>query len=151
MEREKLLVRKIENGTVIDHIPAGKGLKVIDILNIDLGHDETAVVLVNVSSRKMGKKDVIKVENKQLSEQEVNKIALVAPTATLNIIKNWNAGEKQKVKLPKILIDVTNCPNTNCITNTDEYMKKKLIVEKENPLKLRCFYCERVFGREEIA
>lgn len=144
-------MRKIENGTVIDHIPAGKGLEVINILNIDLGHNETAVVLVNVPSKKMGKKGVIKVENRQLSEWEVNKIALIAPSASLNIIKNWEVVEKQKVKLPKILINVTNCPNANCITNSNENMEKKFIVENENPLKLRCFYCERLFRREEIA
>jgi len=151
MEEEKLLVRKIESGTVIDHIPAGKGLEVINILNVNLKHNETAVVLVNVPSRKMGRKDVIKVENKQLSDWEVNKIALIAPTASLNIIKNWKVIEKQNVKLPEILVGVINCPNISCITNTDEYLKKKFIVEKERPLKLRCFYCERMFEREEIA
>lgn len=150
-ESGKLLVRKIKEGTVIDHIPAGKGLEVIKILSVDLKQDEAAVVLINVRSAKMGRKDIIKIENRQLTEWEVNKIALIAPTASMNIIHNWRVVEKQKVRLPNMLIGVVKCPNANCITNTDEYLKDKFTVESRNPLKVRCYYCERLFRREEIA
>jgi aspartate carbamoyltransferase regulatory subunit len=147
---ERLLVRKIENGTVIDHIPAGRGLEVIDLLNIDLAHDETAVILVNVKSGKMGNKDVIKVENRQLSESEVNKIALIAPDATLNIIKNWDVVDKQTVEIPRHLIDVLECPNTSCITRDVKTVKSRFTVENKDPLKVRCHYCERAFHEEDI-
>lgn len=150
IEDGKLLVRKIKEGTVIDHIPAGKGLEVIEVLNVDLKQDEAAVVLVNVRSGKMGRKDIIKIENRQLTEWEVNKISLIAPTASMNIIHNWRVVEKQNVRLPNMLIDVVKCPNINCITNTDEYLKDKFTVESRNPLKVRCYYCERLFKREEI-
>ncbi len=147
---EELLVRKIENGTVLDHIPAGKGLDVVKLLDIDLKHDQRAVILANVQSKKFGSKDVIKIENKQLTEDEVKKIALLAPDITLNIIKNWEVVEKKKVELPEVVEGVINCPNSDCITNTGELTDKKFKVEKKNPLRLRCFYCEKSFGREDI-
>ncbi|MEM5879124.1 MAG: aspartate carbamoyltransferase regulatory subunit [Candidatus Aenigmatarchaeota archaeon] len=146
---EQRIVTNIENGTVIDHIPAGKGLKVFEILKLGK-HGDRNVILINTFSKKMGRKDVIKVENKEMEENEINKIALVAPNATVSIIKNWEVVEKKKVVLPDILENVLTCPNKNCITNSDENVKSKFIVEKKEPLKLRCWYCERIFGIEEI-
>ncbi|MEM5836227.1 MAG: aspartate carbamoyltransferase regulatory subunit [Candidatus Aenigmatarchaeota archaeon] len=146
---EQRIVTNIENGTVIDHIPAGKGMKVFEILKLEK-HEDRSVILINTLSRKMGRKDVIKVENKEIEEKEINKIALIAPNATISIIKNWEVVEKRKVVLPEILENVINCPNKNCITNSEENVKSKLVVEKKEPLKLRCWYCERIFGVEEI-
>lgn len=145
---EKLIVRKIENGSVIDHIAFGKGLKVINILNIN--PDETAVLLMNVPSEKLGRKDIVKIENRELTLNEVNKISLIAPNATLNVIENGEVKEKKKVVLPDILENIVKCPNTNCITNSNEPIKTKFIVEKKEPLKLRCWYCEKIFNSEEV-
>jgi aspartate carbamoyltransferase regulatory subunit len=146
---EELIVRKIENGSVIDHIAVGKGLKVVDILKIN--PDETAVVLINVPSKKFGRKDIVKVENKILTTNEVNKISLIASNATLNIIENGEVRSKKKVSLPDSLEDVIRCPNNNCITNFNEPVKTKFFVEKKEPVKLRCHYCEKIFGLEEIS
>ncbi len=149
MSEKDLLVRKIENGTVIDHIMAGKGLTVAHVLNL-VSSNQATIVLLNVASEKLGKKDVVKIENKVVSEEEASKIALIAPDATLNIIKNWKVVEKKGISLPDALENIVKCPNTNCITNSEEHMKPKLLVEKKNVVKLRCFYCERVFDLSEI-
>ncbi|MGC8812067.1 MAG: aspartate carbamoyltransferase regulatory subunit [Candidatus Aenigmatarchaeota archaeon] len=148
MSEKELLVRKIENGTVIDHIPSGFGLKVASLLNLEKSHS-TSVILMNVNSKKLGKKDVVKIENRELTQREVSKIALMAPSATLNIIRNWKVVDKRKISLPEILEEVIKCPNKNCITNYEE-IKSKFIVEEKEPLKLRCYFCERVFAREEL-
>lgn len=145
---ENLIVRKIENGSVIDHITAGKGLKVVNILN--LNPEETAVLLINVASKKLGRKDIVKVENRILTSREVNKISLIAPNASLNIIENGEVKEKRKVELANTLENIVKCPNTNCITNSNEPIKTKFFVEKAMPIKLRCLYCEKIFNSEEI-
>lgn len=145
---KELMVKKINNGSVIDHITAGAGLKVINILNIT--SDETAVLLINVESKKLGRKDIVKIENRELTESEINKISLIAPNATLNIIKNGEVKEKKRVSLPNFLEGVIKCPNSNCITNSNEPVKTKFFFEKKEPIKLRCFYCEKLFNSEEI-
>jgi aspartate carbamoyltransferase regulatory subunit len=145
---EDMLVRKIENGTVIDHISSGKGLKVLKILKID--DDNTAVLVSGVKSSKFGKKDIVKVENKELSESEVNKISLFAQNATLNIIEDGRIREKRKITLPKVLEGITKCPNTNCISCSSEPIKSRFLVDRTEPVRLRCFYCERLFSAEEI-
>jgi aspartate carbamoyltransferase regulatory subunit len=145
---EKMIVRRIENGSVIDHIEVGRGLKVVSILN--LNPDETAVLLMNVPSKKIGRKDIVKIENRELTSFEVNKISLVAPNATLNIIENGRVKEKKEVVLPNILESIIKCPNNNCITNSSEPVKTRFFVEKKEPIKLMCKYCEKVFTSEEI-
>ncbi|MEM5793836.1 MAG: aspartate carbamoyltransferase regulatory subunit [Candidatus Aenigmatarchaeota archaeon] len=148
MSEKELLVRKIENGTVIDHIPANLGLKVASLLNLE-ENNSTSVILMNVQSKKLGKKDVVKVENRELTEKEVSRIALIAPSATLNIIRSWKVVEKRKISLPEMLEGVIKCPNKNCITNYEE-VETKFIVEEKEPLKLRCYFCERIFTREDV-
>ncbi len=143
-----MLVRKIENGSVIDHITGGKGLQVARIL--DLNNEDKAVVLINVDSKKLGNKDIVKIENKFLDDNEVNKIALISPNATLNIIRNRNIIEKKSVALPDKIEKIVKCPNKNCITNTNEPIETKFFVEKKEPIWLRCFYCERLFSSQEI-
>ncbi|HDH44866.1 MAG TPA: aspartate carbamoyltransferase regulatory subunit [Thermococcus sp.] len=137
---KELKVSAINKGTVIDHIPSGKGLKVLEILN--LPKDSTILVAINVKSRKLGKKDIIKVEGKILSEDEVNKIALIAPTATVNIIDKWEVVDKKKVEVPDEIVGIIKCANPNCITNYEEVKPKFKVISKK-PLKLKCHYCER--------
>lgn len=145
---KELKVSAIHKGTVIDHIPSGKGLKVLEILN--LPEDSTILIAVNVRSEKLGKKDIIKVEGKILSKDEVNKIALIAPTATVNIIDKWEVVEKKNVEVPDEIIGIIKCANPNCITHYEKVRPKFKVISKK-PLKLKCHYCERTMEEEIIA
>ena len=148
--KEEMMVTKIKEGTVIDHIRAGKGKKVLDFLGIDENYPETVALLMNVSSKKIGKKDIVKVANKFLKEEEVNKIALIAPNATCNVIKDYKVAEKRKIELPKVIEGTLTCPNPTCITNSNEPIRTKFIVENGEPIKLRCYYCERLFELKDV-
>lgn len=141
-----LVVEKIENGTVIDHIPAGAGLKVLEILKIG-GTNYKVALLMNVPSRRLGKKDIVKIAEKQLDEREVNKIALVAQSATLNIIRNGEVVEKSEVRIPKSLVGVSRCPNPKCITNGE---KMETRFSQEDKDRFRCGYCEMLFEAKEL-
>jgi len=148
MEKE-LKVKKIKDGIVLDHLPCGKVLDIIKILNIDKKTGETVSILMNVESASKGKKDIIKIENKKLEDLNIDKIAIIAPNATVNVIKDFQVVKKRKIRIPDI-IDIINCPNPSCITNQKEPVKPKLLVEQTEPLKARCYYCERVFTKEEL-
>jgi len=141
-------VYTIKNGTVIDHIPEGKGLDIIDLLN--LRQWKKIVTLgIGFTSKRHDKKDLIKIENKELTPEEVNKIAIIAPTATINIIRDFKRAKKFQVKLPEIIEGIIKCANPACITNHDN-AKTKFYREKGKDIKLRCHYCERYFKQEEL-
>lgn len=150
MEEEKLRVRKIEAGTVIDHIPSGRALTVLEILGITQGTEDTVSVLMNVPSERYGEKDIVKIEGRELEEEELNKIALTAPKATINVIENYKVVEKKVVELPDLIEDVVECSNPACITNTTEPATAKFKVASESPIRLRCSYCERITEEEEL-
>jgi aspartate carbamoyltransferase regulatory subunit len=143
MTEVELKVRPIKNGTVIDHIAAGQALNVLKILEITGTSDAAVSVVMNVGSGKLEKKDIVKVENRELREEEVNRIALIAPAATINIIRNYKVMEKRKVDLPNEIIGVVRCQNPSCISNTSEPIKSRLVVTAKNPVLLRCIYCEQ--------
>ncbi|MDW7970510.1 MAG: aspartate carbamoyltransferase regulatory subunit [Nitrososphaerota archaeon] len=134
-----LIVRLIENGTVIDHIPPGKGIIIAEMLNL-FNQDSVVIIGQNLESTKYGRKDIIKVENRFLKSEEYNKIALIAPNATVNIIENYEIKEKKKVTIPNVIEDVALCINANCISNR-EPIPSKLYLINRNPLKLVCHYC----------
>lgn len=138
----ELKVSKIKNGTVIDHITAGMAPAVLKILGIERGCSDTVIVAMNVKSQRLGLKDMVKVENRALEAETVKKIAIVAPQATVNIIKEMNVVEKIHVELPRELMGIIRCPNRNCITNSTERVAPYLTVESRNPLAMRCHYCE---------
>lgn len=146
----KLRVTPIGNGTVIDHIPPGQALNVLKILGIDRTTEATISVLMNVSSRRSGKKDIVKVEDRELKEEEVNKISLIAPGATINIIRDRRVVEKYTVDMPDLIVGVVRCPNPSCISNTSEPIKSQILVKSKNPVVLRCVYCEQPIA-EKIA
>ncbi len=151
MSKEKeLFIREIKEGTVIDHIPAGRALVVLKILNITGREGYKISVLMNTDSEKLGKKDLVKIENRYLTSGEVNKIALIAPNATINIIKNYEVVEKYKVQLPDKITNVVKCSNPNCITNTNEPVKPKFKVVNKNPVELRCLYCNKITDENDI-
>jgi aspartate carbamoyltransferase regulatory subunit len=117
MSEEQLLVRRIKEGTVIDHIDAGKALLVLRALNITGKEGNTVTVAMNVPSMKLGKKDIIKIENRSLTSYETDEIALIAPHATINIISEYKIREKWRVELPDELIGIFDCPNSMCVSN----------------------------------
>ncbi len=144
---KSLKVEPIENGTVIDHINKGKALKVYDVLN--LNEDQTITIAMNVPSKKNGKKDILKIEGIELSKEDVNKISLISPNATINIIKNGMVVKKFKVEIPDKIEGILKCTNPNCITQIENIAGKFKVEEKE-PLKIRCIYCEKFLNSIEI-
>ena len=146
--RKELKVSAIENGTVIDHIPSEKVFQVIRILNLN-ENNNMVLFGTNLESSKMGKKGIIKVSNKFFQADEINKIALVAPNATLIIIKNFKVTEKTKVQVPDAVEKIVKCFNPNCITNIEEVTTKFTVVDKEQ-MRLKCHYCEKITSKSSI-
>ena len=149
-ESSQLLVRRIKNGTVIDHIESPRALLVLNILNITGREGNVITVALNVPSIKHGKKDIIKVENKFLEKKETDKLALIAPNATINIIKNYTLSEKRRIQLPDNIIGFFKCPNLRCITNTEEGLKSKIEIIDKKSIILRCQYCARSITTNEL-
>ncbi|MCE5214559.1 MAG: aspartate carbamoyltransferase regulatory subunit [Methanobacterium sp.] len=145
----EMKVKPIKNGTVIDHIKANKALSVLNILG--LPSEETAVTIaMNVQSSQMGSKDIVKIEGRELAPKEVDKIALIAPKATINIIRDYELVEKGKVNLRDEIYGILKCQNPNCITNTEEPVETRFYVIGKGPVTLRCYYCERIMYDDEI-
>lgn len=145
----ELKVKPIRNGTVIDHITANKALNVLKILGLP-SKEAAVTIAMNVKSSQMGAKDIVKVEGRELKSREVDKIALIAPKATINIVREYEIIEKGKVTLLNNVRGILKCPNPNCITNTKEPVKTKFHVIDTNPLMLRCYFCERIMNNEDI-
>ncbi len=146
----ELRVRKIKNGTVIDHIPHGRSLIVLRILGITGEEDNIIALIMNVDSKKLGRKDIVKIENRELTESEVNLIALIAPTATINIVRDFMVVKKYKVELPDKIVGLLKCVNPTCITNSGEVVESVFEVVSRNPIKLRCSYCWTYLTYEDI-
>ncbi|MGI0092519.1 MAG: aspartate carbamoyltransferase regulatory subunit [Nitrosotalea sp.] len=150
MSESDLIVRRIKNGTVIDHIESGKGLKVLSALGIDGGDGDVITIALNVPSSKVAKKDIIKVENKFLQDKDTNKLALIAPKATVNIIQDYKLVEKRRVTLPNQIERIFRCSNPDCITNSDEKIQPIMDVVDKTGLVLRCRYCTRTLDVNEL-
>ncbi|NHI89681.1 MAG: aspartate carbamoyltransferase regulatory subunit [Candidatus Thorarchaeota archaeon] len=148
---EKIRIVKIHDGTVIDHIRAGKALEVLEILGIT-GKDGNVVSLaMNISSSKIGKKDIVKVEHRFLKEQEVARIAVVAPEATINHVEDYKIIKKIRVELPDVISDIFPCPNQRCVTNKErEPIRSKYEVISKNPMQLKCLYCWTIVEEQDI-
>lgn len=143
-------VSAIKDGTVIDHIPSGRAMEIINYLKLkSKDNDNSIVVGVNFSSSKMTKKDVIKIENKELTSIELDQISVFAPKATITIIRDFDKVKKYKLKTPEFFIDIIICPNPKCITNYEK-METKFVNIHVNPLRVKCFYCEKIFNEKEI-
>jgi aspartate carbamoyltransferase regulatory subunit len=144
-ENEGLLVRRIKNGTVIDHIDGGEALNVVKILGITGTTQEALSIATNVQSRDMGRKDIVKLTNRELSKEEVNRIALISPRATINIIRNFKVFEKKGVEIPALIEGIVRCPNPGCISNTNEPIRSRFEVL---PKGLHCCYCDWVITKD---
>ncbi len=135
----KLKVSRLEEGTVIDHLAASSALKVLEMLS--LPPSATVLVAINVSSGKMGRKDIVKVEGKFLTPSELDKVALLAPGATINLVKAGDVVEKRSVTVPEKVVGVLECPNPACVTN-HEPVKSVFSLEGG---EFMCAYCERSY------
>lgn len=147
-DSKELKVSAIKNGTVIDHIPAKNLFKVISILGLDKIKNQITFG-TNLESKKLGRKAIIKISDKDFQENELNKIALVAPEAKLNIIKNYNVVEKKIVSVPEIINGIVRCVNPKCITNFEDIITKFVVVSK-NDVELKCHYCEKITDQEHF-
>lgn len=146
---EKLLqVSAIRNGTVIDHIPSKSLFKVISILRLDL-IDSQITFGANFKSEKLGSKAIIKITDKFFEQEEINKIAILAPDAKLSIIKDFEVVDKQTVKLPDYITGITKCFNPQCITNHQAVIPKYTVIA-DNPVSLQCNYCEKITDQENF-
>ena len=149
MNKPELKVKPIENGTVIDHITANKALQVLKILGLP-EEGTNVTIAMNVSSR-FGLKDIVKIEDRELDSSELDKIFLIAPEATINIIKDYEIVVKGKVNAVSELNGMIRCTNPKCITNTDEPVESKFYLVGTNPITVRCHYCERLIQAEELS
>ncbi len=138
-------VSKIRNGIVIDHILAGNALTVLKILGIDSSYENTVSTIMNSKSEKVGKKDIVKIENRELDKKELDMISLISDSATVNIIKNYEVIEKYDVEIPDVIENVLICTNPGCVSN-HELVSTRFYLESKTPIKLRCHYCERLIS-----
>lgn len=138
----KLEVRAIENGTVIDHLPADSLFKIINILGLD---KETNRVTfgTNLESKRMGTKAIIKINGRFCKQEEINRIAIVAPMAVVNIIKNFEVIEKRAVEVPSSVVGFVQCANPKCITNLEPVTTSFTVIKSAGQIALRCKYCEK--------
>jgi aspartate carbamoyltransferase regulatory subunit len=145
MERK---VAALRNGTVIDHIPTDKVFKVVSILNLEQYQNQISIAN-HLESSKLGKKGLVKISDKILAENETNKIALIAPNAKINIIKDFEVVEKRPLSLPDEIVDVVQCSNPKCITNNQPIATRFFVLAEDGQVRLKCRYCEREISQEE--
>ena len=137
-------VTAIRNGTVVDHIPSGYAMQVIRILRINTDRATPVSLVMNVPSDKLGRKDVLKIEDRELDQEDVDRLALIAPAASIAIIRNHAVAEKMRVELGDDLVNIAKCSFPNCITmNKREPLPQRMKVVSREPLEVRCYYCGR--------
>lgn len=148
-EPKQLSVSAIESGTVIDHIPAKNLFKVIQILGLD--HIDNQITFgTNLESKRLGLKAIVKIDGVFFEEEDINRIALVAPEAKLNIIKEYEVVEKAVVVVPDEIIGIAKCVNPKCITNFESVTTRFRVIEKK-PVSLKCHYCEKITDEEHLS
>ena len=144
-------VTAICNGTAIDHIPSGHALQVLKMLRLDVGRSNPISMVMNVPSGKMGRKDVLKIEDRELNQEEFDRLALIGPKESVAIIRNYHVAEKRTIELCTELINIVRCSFSNCITkNPREPLPHKLKIISAEPMKIRCFYCGKNQNIDEI-
>ena len=155
MSEDKLKIEKIRKGTVIDHINAGYALTILDLTGI-AESPNLMTIGINVLSKKIPKKDIIKIENVFLNEIQMQQISILSPDATISLIEDYKVIEKKKVKIPEIIKKLIVCQNITCITNAElpsggkEPIDTEFTVLTEKPLKIQCVYCDRIYKLDEI-
>lgn len=149
-EDKKLSVSAIQNGTVIDHIPANNLFNVISILGLDQIIDSQVTFGTNFKSDRLGRKAIIKVSDIYFKDIDIDKIALIAPHAKLNIIKDFEVVEKRSVNVPEEIIAIAKCMNPKCITNHESITTKFDVIDKNGSISLKCRYCEKITDQEHL-
>jgi aspartate carbamoyltransferase regulatory subunit len=147
-EPKQMSVSAIQNGTVIDHVPASNLFKVIQILGLDR-IDNQITFGTNLESKKLGRKAIIKISGVFFEDEDINRIALVAPDAKLNIIKDYEVIEKKVVQVPDNIVGIAKCMNPKCITNFETVTTRFRVVSKKN-VALKCHYCEKITNQENL-
>ena len=149
MSRKELVVSALENGTVLDHIPAENVYKALRILNLK-GIENQITIGINLNSKHSGKKGIIKIADKFFEDEELNKLALLAPEATVNIIRDFKVVDKKKVELPKEIFGIAKCRNPKCVTNHQPITTRFTVNVKGNETSLLCHYCEKISDTKKV-
>lgn len=147
-KRKELQVAALCNGTAIDHIPSSEVFKVVSLLGLE-NLNNPITIGNNLESKKMGTKGIIKISDKFFAEEEINRIAVIAPHVVLNVIRNYEVVEKKRIETPKVIKGIVKCNNPKCITN-NEPMQTHFEVIDENPIVLKCHYCNLKIDKDEI-
>ena len=147
-DKKELQVAALKNGTVIDHIPTEKLFSVVSLLRLK-DMDNNITIGFNLNSKKLGKKGIIKIADKFFSDDEINRIAVIAPNVKLNIIRNYEVVEKKEVELPDELHGIVKCANPKCITNNEPMSTFFHVIDKDTCV-IKCHYCEKEQTRENI-
>ncbi|WPU23570.1 aspartate carbamoyltransferase regulatory subunit [Cedecea neteri] len=145
----KLQVEAIKRGTVIDHIPALVGFKLLTLFQLT-ETDQRITIGLNLPSRELGRKDLIKIENTFLTNEQVNQLALYAPHATVNRIDEYEVVGKSTPSLPDRIEKVLLCPNTNCISHNEPVASSFAVKQRADDISLKCKYCEKEFARHVV-
>lgn len=146
---ELLPVSAIKNGTVIDHIAVGQAFRIIHLLSLESKKNKVTIGLY-LPSQRMGEKDLIKIEDRVLTDSESSEIRVFAPLATINVIQNFKVSSKLKTHLPAQMKKVFICPNSACITHTESVSSCFYIAEERSRIKLTCHYCEKIYDRDQV-
>lgn len=146
--KQALQVSALCNGTVIDHIPADKLFAVVNLLDIPTMSNNVTIGY-NLESKKLGKKGLIKISDRFFTDDEINKISVIAPNVVLNTIRDYNVVEKREVKMPDEIHNIIKCNNLNCITN-NEPMATHFYVANRDTHTLKCRYCEKEVSLDDI-
>ena len=149
MSRKELVVSALENGTVLDHIPAENVYKALDILNLK-GIGQQITIGINLTSKFFGKKGIIKIEDKFFEDDELNKLALIAPKATVNVIRDFKVVDKKKLVMPEEIHGVAKCRNPKCVTNHQPIKTWFNTIDNGNEISLLCHYCEKITDSKHI-
>lgn len=141
-----LEITSLENGVVIDHIKAGNGLKIFELLALENLNDEIAIIL-NAKSKQLGRKDIIKIQN--YMNINLDAVAIIDPTATINVIKDDEVIEKKTLELPEEVEGILDCQNPKCISTSERNVKSKFILINKEEKIYKCGYCSHIYDVEE--
>ena len=149
MTRKELVVSALENGTVLDHIPAENVYKALDLLGLkDI--ESQITIGINLTSKAQGRKGIIKIADRFFEDEELGKLALIAPKATVNIIRDFKVVEKKKVEMPEDVIGIATCRNPKCVTNHQPIKTRFKTIADGNEISLLCHFCEKITKTKHV-
>ena len=149
MSRKELVVSALENGTVLDHIPAENVYKALNILNLK-GVESQITIGINLASKIYGKKGIIKIADKFFEDEELNKLALIAPKATVNVIRDFKVVEKKSLVMPEEIVGIAKCKNPKCVTNHQPIKTRFTTINDGTEVSLLCHFCEKITDAKHI-